>query len=161
VSPPIQVQTSRFGPVEAQTEDIITFTQPIVGFSQHRRFLLLPGPGPFLKWLQSSESAELAFIVMDPRAVVPDYTVKLRPDDLNELGVASAEELDLYTLVVVPEDHTKIRTNLKAPLLINPSQQLGKQMIMDKSDYPVQFFLAQASPGDASQEEVSNARSNS
>lgn len=157
----MQFETTRFGPVEAEPGDVITLTQPIVGFSQYRRFLLLSGPGPYLKWLQSTETPDLAFIVMDPRAVVPDYKVKLRADDCNELGVASADELELYTLVVVPEDHTKVRTNLKAPLLINPGQRLGKQMILDKSDYPVQFFLAQAPSGNAAEEEVSNARSNS
>ncbi len=70
----------------------------------------------------------------------------------------SQESLDIYTLVVVPQDPKQVRTNLKAPILINPEQRLAKQTILDKSSYPVQFSLAQAEPGAEPSQEVSNAR---
>jgi flagellar assembly factor FliW len=111
----------------------------------------LPGPGgenrePRVKWLQSIESAEAAFLVMDPRMVCPSYKADLRPEELTELGVCNIAELDVYTLLVVPQDHTQIRTNLKAPIVINPKQRLAKQAILDRQDYPIQFFLIQERP---------------
>ncbi len=154
----MQLETTRFGTLDIDPETIITFTQPILGFQEYRRFVLLPGPSDSLSWLQATDTGELAFILLNPYTVQPEYRVELRRGDLTELGAANMEELEVYTLVVVPPDRQKIRTNLKAPIIINPNQRLAKQVILEKGDYPVQFFLAQPQ-SDASSGEVSNARS--
>jgi len=155
----MQVHTTRFGNIEADEASIITFTQPIPGFQEFRRFILLPGPEEGgLKWLQSTESAELAFILMDPTVVVPEYTVDVRSHDLAELSAKTLDDLDMYTFVVVPEDRTQIRTNLRAPVLLNPTKRLAKQIILDKSDYPIQYFLAKTSQTTEANEEISHAR---
>lgn len=153
----MQLETTRFGAMEVDEASIITFTQPIIGFQEFRRFVLMDGPPESnLLWLQSTDAGDLAFILMDPRHVVPDYAIKLGAHELTELAAASVDDLNVYTLVVVPQDKTQIRTNLKAPVLINPEQRLAKQTILDKSSYPVQFPLALAQP----QEEEENARPN-
>lgn len=159
----MKLETTRFGTVEVGEDAIVTFTQPILGFHEYRRFVLLPGPPDSpLKWLQSTESGELAFIVMDPRAVVPDYEVRIGPQELAELAVNHPEELEVYTLVVVPQDPAQVRTNLKAPILVNPRHRLGKQTILERTKYPIQYFLAQAQAQGGSQgsQEVKHAGSN-
>jgi flagellar assembly factor FliW len=156
----MQLETSRFGQIEVEPNSIITFTQPILGFQEYRRFVLLPGPGESLTWLQSTDSTDLAFILLDPRSVVSDYQIEVRPSELTELAVSSVDELDVYTLVVVPDDPTQVRTNLKAPILISMKHRLGRQTLLDRSNYPIQFFLAQAQPGNGNPQEASNARSN-
>ncbi len=146
--------------MDVDPDTIITFTQPILGFQDYRRFILLPGPSAHLKWLQSTESGDLAFILMVPTVVVPDYTIEIRPSELAELAVTAVTDLDIYTLVVVPEDKSKVRTNLRAPILINHRLRLGKQALLDHSDYPIQYFLAQPQEGQGQAREASNARSN-
>jgi len=143
----MRVETTRFGVIEIDPDTVITFTQPIIGFQTLRRFvLLLPGLGgdggeSRVRWLQSTESPDAAFLLMDPRTVCAGYAVELRPEELIELGAHVASDLEVYTLLVVPEDHTQIRTNLKAPIVINPVQRLAKQTILDRQDYPIQLFL--------------------
>ena len=156
----MQLETTRFGAIDVPENAVITFTQPILGFQEHRRFVLLPGPGHFLKWLQSTDSGELAFILMDPRSVVSDYAIKLTVHDLTELGASDATEIEVYTLVVVPRDPAKVRTNLKAPIVLNPKQRLAKQIVLENSDYPVQFYLVEAQKNTENQE-VADARTNS
>jgi flagellar assembly factor FliW len=156
----MELETSRFGTIEIDPEEIITFTNPIIGFDSARRFTLLPSPDTTaLSWLQSVEKGDLAFLLINPRQIVADYTVKLMAEELSELAVTSVDELQIFTLLVVPADPTQIRTNLKAPVLINLKQRLGKQTILERSDYPIQFFLAQARASEAERQgEVSNAR---
>lgn len=142
----MRVETTRFGVIEIDPDTVITFTQPIIGFQTLRRFVLLPPPGGDggeirVRWLQSTESPDAAFLLMDPRTVYSGYAVELRAEELVELGAHAASELEVYSLLVVPEDHTQIRTNLKAPIVINPAQRLAKQTILDRQDYPIQFFL--------------------
>ena len=141
----MRLETTRFGAIEIDGDAIITFTQPILGFQDHRRFVLLPGPGDSLvKWLQSTDAGDLAFIVMDPRVVVSDYRIELTAHDRSELAITRDDDIEVYTLVVVPKDPTQVRTNLRAPILINRKQRLGKQAILDHSPYPIQFYLAQS-----------------
>lgn len=155
----MQIRTSRFGILDVDPDAIITFTQPIIGFQEFRRFILLPGPpDSVITWLQSTESEDLAFILMDPRDILSDYKVHLSQHELAELAVQSVDELSIFSLVVVPQDPTKVRTNLKAPVLINKKHRLGKQTVLEKSDYPIQFFLAQARRESATPREVGHAR---
>ena len=156
----MQLTTTRFGTIDIDEEQIISFTQPIIGFQDYRRFVLLPGPeGSVVSWLQSADAGDLAFLVMDPRVVTPDYTVDLSPAELEELAVTSVAELEVYTLVVVPQDATQVRTNLRAPIVVNPKGRLAKQTVLERSDYPIQFFLGQAQPSDEEHREVEHARS--
>ena len=158
----MDLKTARFGAIEIDPDAIITLTQPIIGFQEFRRYVILPGPAEsVVKWLQSTDSGELAFLIMDPRLVIPEYKADVSGHELSELAVTDVSELDVYTLVVVPHDQTQIRTNLRAPILINPKQRLGKQVILDRSDYPIQFFLAQAQRAEQQPKEVVNARSDS
>lgn len=158
----MQIRTSRFGILDVDPDAVITFTQPIIGFQEFRRFVLLPGPpDSVITWLQSTESEDLAFILMDPRDIYPSYQVQLSKHELSELAVQSPEELSVFSLVVVPQDPTKVRTNLKAPVLINKKHRLGKQTVLEKSDYPIQFFLAQARREPAAPREVGHARTDS
>lgn len=155
----MQLRTSRFGDIDVPDGSVVTFTQPIIGFQEYRRFVLLPGPADSaVTWLQSTESGELAFLLMNPKDVVPDYKVQLGQHELSELAVSAVTELEIYTILVVSEDVSKVRTNLKAPILVNPRQRLGKQTVLEKSDYPIQFFLAKAREAAARPEEVRHAR---
>ena len=83
-------------------------------------------------------------------------------EELAELAVTDADELSVYTLVVVPRDRTQIRTNLKAPILINPKHRLAKQSIVEHADYPVRYYLAEehrsADDRRPAAQELSNAR---
>lgn len=154
----MQIKTTRFGDLEVDPNAVITFTQPIIGFQEFRRFLLMDGPCDYLRWLQSVDSPELAFILLLPKIALPEYEVTITSGDLVELAVSSAEELEVYTLVVVPKDPAQVRTNLRAPILISPKHRLGKQVILDRSDYPIQYFLAQGGRGQGSPQETTNAR---
>jgi len=158
----MKVETTRFGEIDVDSDLILTFTQPIIGFPEHRRFVFVPGPeGSPVKWLQSVEKGDLAFLVMDPRSVVTDYEVRLNSTDLAELGAESLEGLEVYTLVVVPEDRSMVRTNLKAPLIVNPRHRLAKQTILDRPDYAVQHLLARKQQDPDREQEAVHARSDS
>lgn len=156
----MRLETSRFGTIEVEADAIVTFTQPIIGFNEYRRFAIVPGPeGSIVTWLQSVDNGELAFLLMNPVGVVPDYVVQVGPSDLAELAAGSMNDLDLYTLLVVPQDQTQVRTNLKAPILINQKQRLGKQVVLERSDYPIQYFLGQARQPSEKSKEATHARS--
>ena len=40
----MRLETTRFGEIEIDEQSTITFTQPIIGFQEYRRFVVIPGP---------------------------------------------------------------------------------------------------------------------
>lgn len=157
----MRLNTARFGEIEVSDEQILTFTHPIIGFPEHRRFVLLPGPQDGMTyWLQSTDDGSLAFILVDPAAVVEGYAVQVGAHELEELGATDGSDVQVYTLVVVPADPRDARTNLKAPILINPKARLGKQTILERSDYPIRFYLQRREDASHGSEETLDAGSN-
>jgi flagellar assembly factor FliW len=155
----VRVETTRFGVLHVEPADIITFLEPIIGFEHARRYTVLPtGGGDPLYWLQSIEQPDLAFLMVDPRAIYPSYTLSLSESILGALGATKLQDLTVYTLLVVPKDPTQIRTNLRAPLLINRKTQLGRQIVLEGSDYPIQYFLTPPANPSTDATEVANAR---
>ncbi len=47
----------------------------------------------------------------------------------------------IYTIVVVPEDITKMTMNLKAPLVINVRNKKGVQAILDTEEYSIRHHI--------------------
>lgn len=157
----MRLQTARFGEIEIADEQVITFTHPIIGFPEYRRFVLLPGPQDGLTyWLQSTEDGAMAFLVLNAPAVIQDYQVTVGAHEREELAATDGAALDVYTLVVVPENRRDARTNLKAPILINPAARLGKQTILERTDYPIRFYLQRRDDAPRGSEEAIDAGSN-
>ena len=61
------VNTFRFGPLEVPEDKLITMERPILGFEGFSNFCLIEidDLAPFL-WLQSTEDASVAFLVVNP-----------------------------------------------------------------------------------------------
>lgn len=138
----MRLDTARFGEIEVTDDAILTFTQPIIGFPECRRFVLLPGPQEGITfWLQSTDDGALAFLLLDPRALIEDYAVSFGQHELDELAASDPSDLRVFTLVVVAPDPRDSRTNLKAPVVINAKARLGKQTILERSTYPIRYYL--------------------
>ena len=67
--------TTRFGEIEFPDEVVMEFPDGVLGFARDTRFILLEhdAEGSPFKWLQSLNTADLAFIVIDPNTVETRY----------------------------------------------------------------------------------------
>ena len=68
------IQTSRFGEIEVEENQIITFPSGLVGFSEDRKFVIREDnvAAPFL-WLQSFDNNGLAFVMIEPHVSDANY----------------------------------------------------------------------------------------
>ena len=116
----MKVQTSRFGEIEVDEANVLTFPAGLIGFPSMTRYALRDHEGdmPF-QWLQSLDSGDLAFIVMNPSLVKIDYRVAVGPQDIGDLGESKAEDLTLWVILTVPSpDPNRITANLRGPITI-------------------------------------------
>jgi flagellar assembly factor FliW len=140
-SPTVTIESKALGQVTVSADCIITFPSGLPGFPEARRFALLNDHlEPPFYCLQCLDNPSLAFVVADPTALVPDYRPKNVVATLQELQAISPEDLQaLVTLTIPPGRPREITANLMSPLLINPEQGLGKQVVIEKPHYSHQY----------------------
>ncbi len=137
-------ETTRFGEIEYPEEVIMTFSEGVLGFPDDKRFILLEhgAEGSPFKWLQSLDSAELAFIVLDPTHLVLDYKIELDQDTARMIETEEVENCALMAIVNVPHDNPILMTaNLKAPLVVNVDSRSGRQMVLGTQLYPINMAV--------------------
>lgn len=123
------IETTRFGPIEVDETRIIQFKDGPLGFPAHKRFALIQNStDPVFFWLQSVEDAGLAFVVCDPLAFVDDYTVPVREDDLESLGLRDLTDCQVLVIVNKVDDHLTI--NLLGPLVIGAQSLQARQFVL-------------------------------
>ena len=136
-SPAITIESKALGRVTVPEDQIITFASGLPGFTDERRYTLINDhlKSPF-SFLQCVDNPSVAFVVADPTALVPDYRPKNGVAVLKELQAQSPEDLEvLVTLTIPPGRPWEMTANLMSPLLINPMQGLGKQVVIEKPHY--------------------------
>jgi flagellar assembly factor FliW len=134
----MKVQTSRFGEVEITENDIMEFAEGLLGFSQLSKFVLLDDPNDeIFAWLQSCESPEIAFPVLEPELFAPNYTIELSKTDLEALKVSGIKDARLLTIITIPVDPTQMTANMKAPIVINPKLRVARQCVLQDNSLQI------------------------
>ena len=120
------IPTRFHGPMTVKPEDVITMDYEILGFPTARQFILVPhrADSPFL-YLQSTVEADLAFVVIDPLVVMPDYSLPL--DELPDLG-----DPQLWAILCLCTVGQAVpgTVNLRSPLIINRLTRRGGQFVL-------------------------------
>lgn len=132
----MKLETSRFGTLDLQEERVIRVPSGLYGFPDNKRYTLLEHKkgSPFV-WLQSVDNGSLAFVLIDPLLVKPDYEVRISPEDMKELQLADAPD-GIQTLAIVniaSGEKVQLTVNLLSPIVINVKQKFGKQIILPDS----------------------------
>ncbi|MGB3367256.1 MAG: flagellar assembly protein FliW [Acidaminobacteraceae bacterium] len=137
------IETEVVGQVEYLDDDIITFEEGIYGFGGMKKFILILNPVdevPF-HYLQSIEDHRLYFIVTSPFVFVKDYDFELSESLVEKMGIKSSEEIDIFSITVIPEDIGNTTINLKAPIIINRNNKRAKQQILAENYRYKQFVF--------------------
>jgi len=151
----MKVRTVPFGEIEVKEERIITMEEGIIGFPYATAFVLLRqrGSGPFF-WYQALNDEKLAFLVIDPFLVKPDYDVLIDDYVVKKLAIAAAKEVVLLSILTFHEENKTLTANLLAPLVINAANRKAKQVILEEFGYPLQYPIGSDLSAMAQQEEA-------
>jgi len=136
----MQIDTTRFGPLEIEPHDLLLFPNGLVAFEDCRHWVLLAdADNALIGWLQSASRPEVAIAVVSPRRFSPDYQLRINRTQLAPLHLRAVHEA--YVLAVVGRNERGLTLNLKAPLVVNLDRRLGRQVVAI-DDQPLQFELA-------------------
>jgi flagellar assembly factor FliW len=135
----MQIQTSRFGSVEIDADDILVFPRGLFAFEGCRHWVLLADShSELLGWLQCATLGSLALPVVSPRRYRPDYKVHVARHQLTPLEFSQFDQA--YVLSILSKEDGQWTLNLKAPLVINLDRRLGRQLITG-DDQPIAWPL--------------------
>ncbi|MGI6330731.1 MAG: flagellar assembly protein FliW [Zhaonellaceae bacterium] len=139
----MQIETSRFGTIEVTEKEIVAFPEGLLGFPNHKKYALLPMPeNPYFYWLQSLTDKDLAFLLVDPFVFFPKYEVHLADEVLKFTKVTSPNQVAILTIVTIP--HTGVKkatTNLVGPVVINLQELIGRQVVLQGTEYTTKHLL--------------------
>jgi len=131
----LKIQTTRFGEIDIDVAKIITFTEPILGFPDTKKFVLLDNTNSLFKWLQSTEKKELAFVMMDPLQIMEKYEVSVTNDVVKDLNLSSIDKAVVLCIVNIANECASVTANLVGPIILNPGKMLAKQVVLLNSPY--------------------------
>jgi flagellar assembly factor FliW len=129
-------------PARAPASNQVRLPMGLLGFEPIKDYVLLASPAeaPFA-WLQVEDNNSLAFIVVNPFLVSPDYQPDIPQPDVEFLELHESSDAILLNIVTV-HGPQRATVNLKGPIVINRHTRIGKQVILaNASDYSVQHPL--------------------
>ena len=116
--------------------NVIDLPLGLVGFPELKQLEILyrVDQQPFL-WLQSTGDLDIAFLVIQPYGVVPQYNVEINNQDADFLGISSPEDAILFNIVTLQETPKhKVWVNLTGPIVVNKWSRQGKQVVIENYD---------------------------
>ena len=121
---------------------IIHFDEGLIGFSDFKDFVLMENDSlaPF-RLLQSLESPQVGFLVLEPTALANNYYDLVPAREWESLGVTEKTKPLAFVIVVIGNTPQASTGNLQAPLLVNYEKMVGKQIILTDSGLSVRQKL--------------------
>ena len=140
----MEVKTKVNGIVNVEEKQLVTFPEGLLGFEKYTKFALIDSEyEPFI-WLQSTEESNLAFLMIDPFLICNDYEADIDHSTLKNIGVESAEDIIIMTLVTIPKDGSAITANFLGPIVINKKNRKCLQVILNDNRWTTKFDIVKA-----------------
>lgn len=130
--------------VEVNEADLIRFEEGILGFEAIKEYAQLSDADSGLVWLHATGDERIAFPVIDPFLVWPEYDITIPDGDREALQLSEPGEARLLVIVTPQEDPTEITANLRAPLVINRALRVGRQVVLEEPAPPLHAAILPA-----------------
>jgi flagellar assembly factor FliW len=140
----MKFETTRFGLIEYDEEDILQFPDGLYGFEREKQFVLIPFDPNIdcpLEWMQSLTTPGLAFVVTDPYLYMPDYRWIMTPEEERRIEFSGDDELKILVIVTLQEVFTNMTGNFVAPLILNSRTQKARQVVLTTQEYDTRHYL--------------------
>ena len=128
--------------LEAEQDNVLHLPLGLLGFEKIKKYVLLADPdeAPFL-WLQVMDDPNLAFLVLFPLTVIPNYRPDITDEDAAFLDLEDPEDAIVLSIVTLrPEGQSTV--NLKGPIVLNRRTLIGKQVIpVNAAEFSLQHPL--------------------
>ncbi len=138
------IETLSWGRLEVDEEQLYHFSKGLPGFDEETDFALIAMAETPFWYLQSLRDKGLSFLLGDPFAFYPSYEFELPDDEAEELAIKS--DVIIRCIITLKEQVEQSTINLLAPIVLNPVERLGKQIVLHRAPYHTKHSLLQEQP---------------
>ncbi|AEF83106.1 flagellar assembly protein FliW [Leadbettera azotonutricia] len=125
----MKVATKAKGLIEVDERQKITFPHGLLGFETLKDYVLFDAESQPYYWLQSLDSEQVAFIIINPFLFRPDFEANIDNEELKAIGIADPGKALIFSIVTIPPSGP-MTANLQGPLVINRDSRQGLQVIL-------------------------------
>ncbi|MCW2613097.1 MAG: hypothetical protein JWN08_91 [Frankiales bacterium] len=124
----------------------LAFAGGLPGFPDAKRFALVEVEHSVLFVPRSLDEAGLEFVVAPPVVFFPDYVEEIDADDVEELGLETADDALLLVVLTLGDTVDQATANLQAPVVINQRTRVAAQVLLGKGEHSLRQPLRSADP---------------
>ncbi|MEP6781485.1 MAG: flagellar assembly protein FliW [Gemmatimonadaceae bacterium] len=126
----VLVDSVALGEVQVLTDSIFHFATGIHGFEMHQEFALIPAAREGLFWLQSLNSRDVVFLLIDPFVAVPGFEVDLGVTERASLELDNPMDVLVLAIVTLPIGQSASPTaNFRGPIVLNTKKRVAAQIV--------------------------------
>lgn len=122
---------------------VVSFPTPPLGLAA-TKFVLTPvETARGLHTLKATDEADLRLFLLDPAQYFPEYLPQVQAVLARIVG-HELDDVDVYVVLNPGENGERPTANLLAPVLIDHTDGVGVQTVLDGDDWPLRAPLASA-----------------
>lgn len=140
----MEVKTKTMGLVDVDESQTVNFPEGLFGFENYHKFAIIESEYQPFYWLQSLEESELAFVIVDPFVIASDYEIDIDDKTLSEIGINSAADVVVFSIVTIPADGGPVTANLQGPVVINRKNGNALQVILSDSKWTIKHNIIES-----------------
>jgi len=129
--------TKPYGIIDVDDRQKIHFPNGLFGFENFKNYVLLDAKQQPFYWLQSTDVAEIAFVLINPQIFRADYVLEVDEEELREIGITSSDDILCFAIVTIPENPSKMTANLQGPIIINKKTREARQSISNNLKWKI------------------------
>lgn len=135
-----------YGEIELQEDKLVSFSDGIIGFSNCTVFGLASHPAaansPILI-LQCVNDPSVNFAVVDSSALNFEYSKEDMAEAMKSAGTTSKDSVMLFILRTneAESGDKTITANIKAPIVLDATNKVAKQVIINNKDLSTQYEI--------------------
>jgi flagellar assembly factor FliW len=136
------LHSRRFGTLEVRPDKLRHFAEGLVGFESLHRFLCVePEALQPLAFLVACEDPEIAFPVLPAHLCLSGYAPEIPVEALATIGLDDPHGAEMLAICSVAQDTLTLHANLRGPILVNPANGQGCQVVLRESAYSLRHLL--------------------
>ena len=103
-----KLDTSRFGVIDCATDDVVTFSDGLIGLPDLKEFVIVQHreDSPF-RWMQSLDDPAVAFLVVDPGFYAMNYSPEMPESVSSALELTDQVPILVYTICTIPNGNPR------------------------------------------------------
>lgn len=139
----MNIKTAYMGEFTIDPSQLISFEHGIPGFEDEKSFVMLPiEENSIFQILQSVKTENLAFIITSPYAVTENYNFDLDEATVHALEIKDEKEVAVFGLISLKDKLENSTINLKAPIVLNITNNKAKQVILDIDHFAIRHKIS-------------------